>query len=383
MAQTSAAPAIALMAVSAFAFALANSPFEAHYFASLAHPLAIGVGELTLQKPILLWINDGLMALFFLLVGLEVKRELHSGQLSSPRRAALPMAAALGGMVVPAAVYSLVAGGLAPEGWGIPMATDIAFALGVLALLGSRVPVALIIFLTAFAVADDIGAVLVIALFYTRDLATGPLGVAGLGTLILVAMNLLGVRRARFYLLVGAVLWVAVLKSGVHATVAGLVTALAIPHGGAQGSTLLRLEHRLAPWVAWGVLPIFALANAGVNLGPDFDPWHPVALGVAAGLVGGKLVGVGGASWLAVRLGLAELPEGVGWTHVIGLSLLGGIGFTMAIFIASLAFVDPAQVEIAKAGVILGSVVAGALGTGVLLLASNARAPARASLPAA
>ncbi len=372
-----AAPAVALIGAAAVAVAWANSPWADRYVALRDAPIRLGIGAAAIEKGLILWINDGLMAIFFLLVGLEVKRELLTGHLSSPRRATLPIAAALGGMAAPALLYLAIAGREGPSGWGVPMATDIAFALGVLALLRSRVPPALVVFLTAFAVADDIGAVLVIAVFYTHGLAWAPLGLAAAATGVLAALNLGGVRRAWPYLLVGAVLWVAVLKSGVHATVAGLVTALTVPHGPADGppSLLVHLEHRLAPLVAWGVLPVFAMANAGVTLGGGVSPLDPVALGVAAGLVLGKLVGVGGMAWLAVRLGLAELPEGVGWPHVVGLSLLGGIGFTMAIFIANLAFPDPRLVETAKAGVLLGSVVAAAAGTAALLLATRPGAP--------
>ena len=350
-----AAPALALIGAAVVAVVFANSGLASSYESLRELPLELGAGPVVLEKPVLLWINDGLMAIFFLLVGLEVKRELMTGALSSRRHAALPVAAALGGMLAPALVYAAVAGRAAPSGWGVPMATDIAFALGVLALLRSRVPTSLVVFLTAFAVADDIGAVLVIAFFYTQDLALGPLGLAIAATFALFGLNRLGVRRVSPYLILGAILWVAVLKSGVHATIAGLVTALAVPHGRERHTPLLTLEHGLAPYVAWVVLPTFAFANAGVALGDGVSVTHPVAPSASpVGFVFGKLVGVGGLSMLAVRLGWAELPDGVRPAHLFGVGLLGGIGFTMAIFIAGLAFVDPLMVETAKAGVLLG-----------------------------
>lgn len=338
--------------------------------------MRLGLPDLGLYKPLLLWINDGLMAIFFLLVGLEVKREIQGGHLASARRAALPVAAALGGMAVPAGLYLLVAGDPATRaGWGVPMATDIAFALGILALLGRRINPALPAFLAAFAVADDIGAVLVIAFFYTASLKTGWLLAAAAATALLVGLNRAGLRALSPYLLVGAALWLFVLKSGVHATIAGVVLALAIPSGG-EDSPLLRLEHALAPWVSWVVLPIFALANAGVAFDGDVRLDHPVALGVAVGLVAGKVLGVTGLSWLAVRLGLADLPAGVGWAQVTGLGLLGGVGFTMAIFIASLAFAEPALVDTAKAGILVGSAISACLGLGLLAALSRRTAPA-------
>ncbi len=366
------APGMLLFGAALVAFAVANSPWGEAYHHLLEHPLKVGIGPVGLEKTLIHWVNDGLMAVFFLLVGLEVKRELLTGQLSSLRRAALPVVAAVGGMVVPALLYLLLAGSVAPSGWGVPMATDIAFALGVLALLRSRAPPGMVVFLTAFAVADDVGAVLVIALFYTRDLALGPLAVAAGATALLVGLNRMGVRGLAAYLLVGLVLWVAVLKSGVHATIAGLVTALTVPHDREGGhGPLITLEHRLAPWVAWGILPVFALANAGVTVGGEVSPLAPVALGVSVGLVVGKLVGVAGASWVAVRLGVGELPDRVGPLHLAGLGLLGGIGFTMAIFIANLAYADPVQAETAKVGVLTGSLVAALLGSAVLYLAGS------------
>lgn len=377
-----AAPGLALMAAGAVAFVWANSPWAAIQAALLDVPFRVGVGGATLEKPALLWINDGLMALFFLLVGLEVKREIAHGALSSLRKAALPVAAAVGGMILPALLFlALNLGGEGQAGWAIPMATDIAYALGVLALLGDRVPISLKVFLAAFAVADDIGAVLVIALFYTADLYLTALALAvGLGLLLLV-LNRLWVQNLGIYLLVGGFLWLALLKSGVHATIAGVILALAIPLYGSEGddhSPLVHLEHTLHPWVSWLVLPIFALANGGVTVvGTDLDPLHPVALGIALGLVVGKVVGICAASWVAVRLGLAQLPQDATWSHVLGIGLLGGIGFTMSIFVAGLAFVDPAMLDTAKVGIIGGSLIAGGLGIAVLLAAG--RQPASAT----
>jgi len=367
-----AASGVALMFAAALAFVWANSPWADAYGSLLATPVAVEVGAAGLHKPLLLWINDGLMALFFLMVGLEVKREIVQGELSSVRKAALPVAAALGGMVVPALLYALInLGGPGQAGWAIPMATDIAFALGVLALLGDRVPTSLKVFLAALAVADDIGAVAVIALFYTSKLSlTALLIAAGLGGLLLV-LNRLKVQNLGLYLLVGAALWVAVLKSGVHATIAGVILAMAIPLHGVEDddhSPLVHLEHTLHPWVSWLVLPVFALANAGVTvLGAEIELLHPVALGTAAGLVLGKSLGIPVFSWFAVRSGLGQLPEGASWGHVIGVGLLGGIGFTMSIFVAGLAFTDPALLDTAKLGILGSSLLAGVIGAAVLL----------------
>ena len=371
-----AAPGVALLLSAVVALAWANSGLAPSYAALLDVPVAIEIGENGLRKPLILWINDGLMAIFFLLVGLEIKREVVGGHLSTLRKAALPVAAAVGGMAVPAALYLLVVGGdpAFAAGWGVPMATDIAFALGILALLGRRAHVALAVFLAAFAVADDIGAVLVIALFYTATVKTGWLLAAAAATAVLAGLSLGRVQRLAAYLVVGAALWLFVLKSGVHATIAGVVTALFIPHRavtGASGSPLLHLEHGLTPIVTWAILPIFALANAGVALGGDVRLDHPVALGVAFGLVAGKAVGVTGASWLAVKAGVAQLPAGVNWGQIAGLGLLGGVGFTMAIFIASLAFADPALIDTAKAGILLGSAISGVAGLAVLRVASR------------
>lgn len=317
------------------------------------------------------WVNDGLMALFFLLVGLELKRELMVGELSSARDAALPVIAAIGGMAIPAIIFAAFnAGTPTAAGWGIPMATDIAFAIGILKLLGERVPRALVVFLTALAIADDLGAVLVIALFYSAHLDMHALRACAALFVLLVIFNRGGVRSVLPYALVGVLLWYYMLASGVHASVAGVLVATTIPARG----TLRRLEHSLAPWVAFGVVPIFALANAGIDLsairwGEAFSSM--LTLGVMAGLVAGKFVGISAFSWIAVRLGLGRLPAGVAWRQVMGAAWLAGIGFTMSLFIAQLAFAQPEQVEAAKLGILLASCVAAALGIGWLWTAAR------------
>jgi NhaA family Na+:H+ antiporter len=295
----------------------------------------------------------------------------------------LPAIAALGGMLVPALIYLAIAGGdpAAARGWAIPAATDIAFALGVLALLGSRVPTALKVFLLALAILDDLGAIVIIALFYTEDLSIASLAIGAVGAAVLIAMNRFGVRRAAPYVLIGLVMWVCVLKSGVHATLAGVIVALTIPlrvdkaHGEAP---LIRLEHALHPWVAFFVMPVFAFANAGVALGglTLADLLAPVPLGIALGLFVGKQLGVFGFAWVATRAGLCRLPDGITWTQVYGAALLAGIGFTMSLFIGTLAFADPAYATAVRLGVLSGSTLSAVAGYLVLRLASE---PARSS----
>jgi NhaA family Na+:H+ antiporter len=400
-----------LLLATAVALAWANSPWRGAYGALWHTPVTVGAGRFVLTMDLHHWINDGLMALFFFVVGLEIKREILIGELASLRRAALPIAAAVGGMVVPALIYvALNAGTVGAAGWGIPMATDIAFALGVLALLGRRVPLALKVFLTAVAVVDDLGAVLVIALFYTPSVSwTSVAAAAGL-LAAAVAANRLGVRHLLPYAVLGTGLWLAVLLSGVHATVAGVLLAMTIParsridavafalRGQAYldefrtASTsdrqahitehqqaalqqleeateqvetpLHRLEHALHPWVAFAIMPVFALANAGVTLGGEIGELvgHPVALGVATGLALGKQVGITVFAWLAVRAGLASLPEGITWRHIYGVGWLAGIGFTMSLFIAELAFADEALLTAAKLGILVASLVCGGVG---------------------
>ncbi|OBQ77254.1 Na+/H+ antiporter NhaA [Mesorhizobium sp. WSM3873] len=368
-----AAGGIILMAAAALALIVANSPFAEIYFAALHAYL----GPLSVSH----WVNDGLMAVFFLLVGLEIKREMLDGQLSTWPRRVLPGIAAAGGMVFPALVYVLVNrdNQAALPGWAIPTATDIAFALGVLSLLGSRVPASLKVFLTALAIIDDLGAVIIIALFYTSGLSLAYLGAAFAVIAVLIALNRMRVMNLLPYLVLGALLWVLVLKSGVHATLAGVALALTIPLERSPGighdvehSPLHRLEHGLHKLVPFIVIPIFGFANAGVSLGglSVAALAEPLTLGVAAGLVVGKLVGVFGSSALAIRLGLADLPANAGWLHMVGISFLCGIGFTMSLFIGLLAFANDAALQDAvKVGILAGSLIAALAGAAVLLMA--------------
>lgn len=363
---------MALMAAAAAALAVANSPLAATYFGALkAH-----LGPLSLSH----WINDGLMAVFFLLVGLEIKREFLEGELATWKSRALPGFAAAGGMAAPAAIYLFVTrhDPALAHGWAIPAATDIAFALGVLALLGPRVPASLKVFLTALAILDDLGAVAIIAVFYTDSLNMLWLLAAGGAIVALVGLNRLGVRALWPYLLIGVGLWVATLASGVHATLAGVALALTIPSGEGEAgdeAPLHRLEHALAPWVAFLVVPIFGFANAGVSLaGVGLDALtRPVPLGVAAGLALGKAVGVFGCAALAIGVGLARMPAGANWAQLFGVAVLCGIGFTMSLFIGLLAFGDPALQDQVKIGVLAGSLASGLAGAALLALASRAR----------
>lgn len=378
---------IVLVLAAVVALLLANSPLAPVYDLLLDLPVAVQVGSFVLAKPLLLWINDGLMAIFFLLVGLEIKREVLEGELASLRVAVLPGLAAVGGMAVPAAIY-VALNAAHPEnlaGWAIPTATDIAFALGVLALLGSRVPLGIKVFLTALAIIDDLGAIIIIAAFYTTDLSAEALAVAGFALAGLLVLNRLGVTHKAAYILLGVMLWVSVLKSGVHATLAGVALALTIPLRTVDDegrSPLRHLEHMLHPWVAFGVVPLFAFANAGVSfagmtVGALF---HPVSLGIAAGLFVGKQVGVLGATWLAVRMGFGSLPEGASWVHVYGAALLAGIGFTMSLFIAALAF--PAEMAAAtRIGVLTGSLISAFAGYFLLRYAPARRVAGAGAWP--
>ena len=374
-----AASGVILILAAALALVLDNSPLAPIYDGLLSIPASVQIGALSISKPLLLWINDGLMAVFFLLVGLEIKREMKEGELSNLRQAALPGLAAVGGMAVPALIFVSLnwQDPDALRGWAIPAATDIAFALGVLALLGPLVPLSLKIFLLALAILDDLGAIVIIAIFYTADLGLVPLVLAGTGILGLVILNLLGVTRPAAYILLGIAIWVCVLKSGVHATLAGVALAFAIPmrdRANPQVSPLRIWEHLLHPWVAYGIMPVFAFANAGVPLGGLH--WSillaPLPLGIALGLFLGKQIGIFGAVWLAVRSGLARLPEGVTWAQIYGVSLLAGIGFTMSLFIGSLAFSDPEHAAMVRLGVMLGSIFSGLGGYIVLRLATRA-----------
>jgi NhaA family Na+:H+ antiporter len=402
-----------LMAATVLALVLANSTLSEAYAHFFHLPLALSFGNWALEKSLHHWINDGLMALFFFLVGLEIKREVLVGELASVRQAALPIVAAAGGMVVPALVYAAInPDGMAARGWAIPMATDIAFAVGALVLLGRRVPQSLMMFLVALAIVDDLGGVLVIALFYTDTIALDALGMAALLLALLAGLNLAGVRRPLPYFLIGALLWLAMLQSGIHATIAGVLVAFTIPakpkydpgrfsihmrelldrfdHSHRPGVSILRneeqksivqtlengihnvetplqrLEHAFHLPVGMLIVPVFALANAGIPVA--FDQLgtvlrDPVTLGVMAGLVCGKFIGIAGASWLAVRIGLAQLPAQATMHHIAGVGLLGGIGFTMSIFIAELGFAgDPEALLMAKTGILFASIIAGTAG---------------------
>ena len=358
-----------LIVAAVVAMLMANSPAAGQYQSFLMFPLAISAGDFSIDKPLFLWINDGLMAIFFLLVALEIKREIVSGQLSSRSQLLMPLVAALGGVVAPALVYAVINWGDAEamQGWAIPTATDIAFALGMLSLLGSRVPLSIKLLLSTIAVIDDLLAIIIIAVFYTANLAPMAMAIAVALVVVLVLMNRMGVKSTAPYLFVGALLWMSVLKSGVHATLAGVVIGLCIPaDDGKGGSPLEKLEHSLQPWVAYLILPLFAFANAGVPL-PD-SGWqtllHPVPLGIALGLLLGKPLGVFGAVWLVSLTGKLRLPDDLGWGALLGVAVLCGIGFTMSLFIGSLAFESGAQqyAELNRVGILAGSVVAAILG---------------------
>jgi len=366
---------IVLALAAVLALIVSNSPWAGSYlgFIRLPGELRIGGDWLVLAKPLLVWVNDLWMAVFFFLVGLEIKREFVEGELASRSQAVLPAVAALGGMIAPALIYAAInhADPVALRGWAIPAATDIAFAIGIVMLLGSRVPLSLKIFLTAVAIIDDLGAIIVIALFYTQNLSLPMLGAAGVGLVLLFALNRAGVKRVDVYVLVGLLLWLCVLKSGVHATPAGVATALAVPMRDSKGNSPLEtIEHGLHPWVAFMVLPMFAFANAGVSLqGLSLVALlEPIPLGIAAGLVLGKVVGVFGSSWLMIKLGWAQPPAGADWTQFFGVCVLCGIGFTMSLFIGGLAFagLDAGYETSVKLGVLCGSLLAGVLGAAIL-----------------
>ena len=408
---------LVLILVTVIALIWANSPWGYLYEAFKNLPLTIGIGDFVLSKPAILWINDGLMAVFFFLVGLEIKREVMVGELNSFRQASLPIFAAFGGMVVPALVYAIInTGAPSADGWGIPMATDIAFSLGVLSMLGDRVPLSLKIFLTAVAIVDDIGAILVIAIFYSSGISLWIIGLGMLFFICMVLLNRLGVRHPLPYLFFGCLMWLAFLKSGVHATVAGVLAAMTIPSstriccadflgpmrnhlmeyemGGDKNAITLsnkqmlsalgnmnrdvlmaspplkRIEHNLHYYVAFGIMPIFAFANAGINFsaeGGGIDIFHPVSLGIFLGLIVGKVIGICLASWIAVKSGIAEMPHSLVPGHFFGASLLAGIGFTMSMFITTLAWdaSSPFMVD-AKFSILAASAVAGVLGYTVL-----------------
>jgi NhaA family Na+:H+ antiporter len=413
---------VLLIAAAIVALVWANSPWGESYTGLWATKLSINLGSFSIEEDLTHWINDGLMAVFFLVVGLEIKREILVGELSSPRRAALPLAAAIGGAVLPALIYVVITFGTeGVSGWGIPMATDIAFALGVLALLGERAPLGLKVFMTALAIVDDIVAVMVIALFYTSDVSWGALAIGAAFLTALVAANLAGVGKPLPYALLGIGLWLCFLKSGVHATIAGVLMAMTIPassfidtgmflnrsrdlldrfeQAGERGDAVLcneerqgalhalnsanedvepplqELEHALHPWVVFAIMPLFALANAGVVLGEDFASTllNPVSLGIVAGLLLGKQFGITLFAWLAVKSGISELPGGVSWLHIYGAAWLAGIGFTMSLFISDLAFADSPLLDVAKLGILTASLIAGVAGWSIIRRTSAPR----------
>jgi NhaA family Na+:H+ antiporter len=379
---TESASGIVLLCATIVALAWANSPWSESYFHLLHSPVSLGIGRFSRAMSLEHWINDGLMTVFFLMVGLEIKRELVTGELSSPRRAAFPISAAIGGMVVPAAIYAAFnPSGSGSRGWGIPMATDIAFAVGVLTLVGRAVPTSVRVFLLALAIVDDLGAVLVIAIFYTSKLSMPALAIAGAILVALVLLNVFRVRRPLPYLLLGVGLWAATLNSGIHATIAGVLLAFTIPcsHRNAQDiaqSPLARIEHALLKPVAFFIIPIFALANAGVDLRSAGSAAFasPIMWGVLFGLIIGKPIGVVLASWIALRSGIASLPENSTRRQILGVAFLCGIGFTMSLFVANLAFPGmPEPVADAKIGILLASVISGCLGAAVLRSGKSAK----------
>ena len=370
------ASGIVLVMAGALAMVAANSPLAGVYEGLLQLPIRVQVGSFELDKTLLIWINDLLMAVFFLLVGLEIKREVVAGELSDTAKVALPAIAAIGGMIVPATIYAWLNwhDPVGIRGWAIPSATDIAFALGVLALFGDRVPLGLKIFLMTLAVLDDLGAIVIIALFYTSDLSPHALAFAALAVAVLFGLNRGGVTRVAPYILVGAALWFCVLKSGVHATLAGVVAAMFVPASDARRTEQppsRRLEHSLHPWVAFAILPLFAFANAGVDLdGLSMqDLLDPIPLGIMLGLFAGKQVGVFTFAWVAVKAGLARLPDGVTFGQVYGAAILCGIGFTMSLFIGMLAFENTAAGEVIvtdRLGILAGTLLSAIVGSLVL-----------------
>lgn len=363
---------LVLMAMTVLALIAANTGLSGLYKGFLETNVRLGIGGFEISKPAVLWINDGLMAIFFFLVGLEIKREVLMGELSSIDKASLPIMAAIGGMAGPGLVFVYLNWGSAATltGWAIPAATDIAFALGILALLGSRVPVSLKVFLLAIAIIDDLGAIMIIAVFYSSELSVNALTLSMLAFVVAVALNRMGVQRIAPYLIIGVFMWVMVLKSGVHATLAGVLIAMTIPLKAKEGdkSLLYRMEHGLHPWVAFLILPIFAFSNAGVSLtGIEMnDLLEPLPLGIALGLFFGKQIGVFGVTYLLVKSGLSRLPKGMNWQHVYGIACLTGVGFTMSLFIGSLAFNNIEMMNSVRLGVLSGSIMSGILGFAVL-----------------
>jgi len=375
---------VVLLIATALALIFANSPLRESYERFLGTHIELGIAPYSLSKEVLHWINDGLMVIFFLLVGLEIKREAIRGALSKPSAALLPIVGAIGGMIVPAVIYASInwSNPEALRGWAIPAATDIAFAIGVMALLGSRVPPTLKVFLLALAIMDDLGAILIIAFFYTSDLSWLALSLAATGVAVLILLNRSNVMRLWPYLIVGAFVWLCVLKSGVHATIAGVVTALTIPLSGTKKGTdgpLPSLEHALSPWVSFLIMPIFAFANAGLSLGglSTNDMLSQIPVGIALGLFLGKPLGIYGAVRAVVAGGLGEMPHGASQMQLLGTAILGGIGFTMSLFIGLLAFPDPDTSTEVRLGVIVGSLLSAVVG--YIVLVSSQGAPASGS----
>jgi NhaA family Na+:H+ antiporter len=396
---TEAAGGVVLVVATVVALVWANSPWKESYFDLWHTHLTISLGERTLDLDLQEWVNDALMTIFFFVVGLEIKRELVEGELREPRRAILPAIAALGGMAVPALIYaSLNAGGDGARGWGIPMATDIAMAVGVLSLFGSRVAPSLKLFLLTLAIVDDIGAILVIAIFYSEHIDIDPIGLALAAVVVITAMRWLGVRHIGAYLVAGAAMWLALHESGMHATLVGVALGLMAPTRpflqrelvdidsltdlstveAAHATTVLAresvsvvewLEHRLHPWTSFVIVPLFALANAGITISSDMladAATSPITLGVVLGLVVGKTAGITAATWLTVRLRIGVLPDGASWRSVVGVAALGGIGFTVSIFVAGLAFDTPATQDEAKIGILVASLLAAGFGAAIL-----------------
>lgn len=364
-----AASGILLFAFAVLALVLANSGLKDIYFSFLNMPISIRLGDFSIDKPLLLWVNDGFMAVFFTLVGMEVKRELFEGALSSYQRAIFPAIAAFGGMLVPAAVFALITHQHSElnSGWAIPMATDIAFALGIVALLGQRVPMSLKIFLLALAIIDDLGAIVVIAIFFSHDISMTALIIAVIAVIFLFTMNYFKVTQISAYMVVGLILWASVLKSGVHATLAGVIIGFAVPlHGPNHERPLHDFEHHLAPWCSYLILPLFAFSNAGVTLSEVnlSSLLSPLTLGITLGLVVGKTVGVFGFSFLAVKFGIAKLPKHVNFKQIFAMAVVCGIGFTMSMFLASLAFghVNQELMLLSRLGILLGSGISAVTG---------------------
>jgi len=372
---TEVAGGVVLLAAAVTALVWANSPWQESYRTLWSTNLSLGVGGYSVDGALRLWVNEGLMTIFFLVVGLEIRRELASGELQDRRRAALPVLAAAGGMLVPALLYLAVnAGGPGARGWGIPMATDIAFSLGVVALLGRRVPSSLRLFLLTLAVADDLGALVVLVAFYSTDVSVRPLLVAVALVALVVVLKRLGVRWAPLFVAVGVAMWLALREAGVNPTLAGVAMGLLAPAGPAlrehaiatrSAPVVERLEHRLHPWASFVVVPVFALANVGVVISADLiesTSHSPVALGVLLGKVVGKPLGITAFTWIACRVGLGSLPPDVRWRQVAGIGAVAGVGFTISLFFVDLSFADPDLQDIAKLAVLVGSVVAAGLG---------------------